>query len=202
MTVTDRSAANVPAVPAAVGPLHGVRVLDLSSVIMGPYGTQILGDLGADVICVESAIGDTNRAMGPGPEPTLSGVSLNILRNKRNICLDLKLADARAAFLRIAATCDVLVTNLRPGPLGRLGLDYETVRGVRPDIVFCQAHGWPSGSSDAEKPAYDDIVQAATGIADAFARQNGTPFIAPTLVADKVSGMNSYNDTKCKVFKA
>ena len=130
-----------------------------------------------------------HRVMGPGPEPTFSGISLNLLRNKRNICLDLKHPDARAAFLRIAATCDVLVTNLRPGPLGRLGLDYEAVRAVRPDIIFCQAHGWPSGSPDAEKPAYDDIVQAATGIADAFTRQSGAPFTAPTLVADKVSGI-------------
>jgi crotonobetainyl-CoA:carnitine CoA-transferase CaiB-like acyl-CoA transferase len=176
-------------IPPATGPLAGVRVLDLSSVIMGPYATQILGDLGADVICVEDAKGDTNRIMGPGPVPGMSGVSLNLLRNKRNVCLDLKHADGRAAFLRVAATCDVLLTNLRPGPLGRLGLTYDAIRAVRPDIVMCQAHGWPSGSPDADKPAYDDVIQGSSGIAHAFELQTGTPALAPTLVADKVSGL-------------
>ena len=128
------------------GPLHGVRILDLTSVVMGPYATQILGDLGADVICVEDAGGDTNRIMGPGPERGLSGVALNLLRNKRNVCLNLKHPAGRDAFLRIAATCDVFVTNLRPAPLARLGLDYAAVSAVKPDIVMCQAHGWPSAS--------------------------------------------------------
>lgn len=171
------------------GPLDGVRVLDLSSVVMGPYATQILGDLGADVICVEDEAGDTNRYMGVGPGPTMSGVALNLLRNKRNVCLDLKAPGGREAFLRIAATCDVVITNLRPGPLGRLRLTYDDVRQVRPDVVFCQAHGWPSGTDSAELPAYDDIIQTATGVADAFGIQNGRPTIAPTLIADKVSGL-------------
>jgi crotonobetainyl-CoA:carnitine CoA-transferase CaiB-like acyl-CoA transferase len=175
--------------PVAHGPLAGVRVLDMSSVIMGPYATQILGDLGADVICVEDAKGDTNRIMGPGPAPGMSGVSLNLLRNKRNISLDLKQPAGRATLLRLAATCDVLITNLRPGPLARLGLTYDDVRAARPDIVMCQAQGWPSDSDDAEKPAYDDVIQASCGIADAFALQTGTPALAPTLVADKVSGL-------------
>jgi len=175
-------------VPAR-GALDGVRVLDLSAVVMGPLATQILGDLGADVICIEDAGGDTNRIMGPGPEPGMSGVSLNLLRNKRNVCLDLKHPDGRAALLRIAATCDVLVTNLRPGPLARLGLTYDAVREVRPDIVMCQAHGWPSDGPHADRPAYDDVVQAASGVADSFALQSGRPALAPTLVADKVSGL-------------
>jgi crotonobetainyl-CoA:carnitine CoA-transferase CaiB-like acyl-CoA transferase len=166
-----------------------VRVLDLSSVIMGPYATQILGDLGADVICVEDAKGDTNRIMGARPVPGMSGVSLNLLRNKRNVCLDLKHPDGRAALLRIAATCDVLITNLRPGPLGRLRLGYDAVREVRPDIVMCQAQGWPSDGPDADKPAYDDVIQASCGIAHAFELQQGVPALAPTLVADKVAGL-------------
>ncbi len=173
----------------ALGPLAGVRVLDLSSVIMGPFATQILGDLGADVICVEEAHGDTNRIMGPGPEPGMSGVSLNLLRNKRNVCLDLKDPAGRDAFLRIAATCDVLVTNLRPGPLARLGLGYDVVRGARPDIVMCQAHGWPSDGPYANRPAYDDVIQASAGISDTFVLQSGAPALVPTLVADKVAGL-------------
>ena len=175
--------------PVALGPLAGVRVLDFSSVVMGPYATQILGDLGADVIALEEASGDTNRIMGPGPGRGMSGISLNLLRNKRNVCLDLKSEAGRDAFLRIAATCDVVVTNLRPAPLARLRLDYAAIREVRADIVMCQAHGWPSDGVDANKPAYDDVIQASAGIADAFERQSGTPALAPTLVADKVAGL-------------
>ena len=175
--------------PVAVGPLAGVRVLDFSSGVMGPYATQILGDLGADVIAIEEASGDTNRVMGPGPGRGMSGISLNLLRNKRNVCLDLKSVAGRDAFLRIAATCDVVVTNLRPAPLARLRLDYAAIREVRADIVMCQAHGWPSDGVDANKPAYDDVIQASAGIADAFERQSGTPALAPTLVADKVAGL-------------
>lgn len=171
------------------GPLQGIRVLDLTSVVMGPYATQILGDLGADVICVEDAKGDTNRIMGAGPEPGLSGVSLNLLRNKRNVCLDLKQPGGRAAFLRIAATCDVVITNLRPAPLRRLGLAYDDIRVVRPDVVMCQAHGWPSDSEAGDSPAYDDVIQAASGIAHTFELQSGRPALAPTLIADKVSGL-------------
>jgi crotonobetainyl-CoA:carnitine CoA-transferase CaiB-like acyl-CoA transferase len=171
------------------GPLAGVRVLDMSSVVMGPFATQIFGDLGADVVCVEDDKGDTNRVMGHGPEPGMSGVSLNLLRNKRNVCLDLKHPDGREAFMRLAATADVVVTNLRPGPLQRLRLTYHDLVAVRPDVIMCQAHGWPSSSDAADLPAYDDIIQSSSGIADAFTLQSGSPQLAPTLVADKVAGM-------------
>ncbi len=171
------------------GPLSGIRVLDLTSVIMGPLATQTLGDLGADVITVESERGETNRVMGPGPHPQLSGVSLNLLRNKRNIGLDLRQEQGRQAFLRLAARSDVVVTNLRPGPLARLRLTYDDVRTVRPDIVFCQAHGFPSEHERADDPAYDDVVQAASGIPDLFVRSDGEPALVPTLVADKVCGL-------------
>ena len=170
------------------GPLEGIRVLDLSSVVMGPFATQQLGDLGADVITIEDRTGDTNRSMGPGPAPGLSGVALNLMRNKRSVGLDLKAEAGREAFLRLAATSDVVVTNLRPGPLGRLRLTYEDVAAVRPDIVFCQAHGYPSDSDAANAPAYDDIIQSASGVGELFERQGHQPNLLPTLVADKVSG--------------
>jgi crotonobetainyl-CoA:carnitine CoA-transferase CaiB-like acyl-CoA transferase len=173
----------------ATGPLQGVVVLDLTSVIMGPFSTQVLGDLGADVITIEDHTGDTNRSMGPGPQPGMSGVSLNLLRNKRSIGLDLKAPEGRTAFLRLAERADVVVTNLRPGPLGRLRLTYDDVRVVRNDIVFCQAHGFPSDSPDAERPAYDDIIQSASGIGALFERQGHQPSLLPTLVADKVAGL-------------
>ena len=166
-----------------------MRVLDLTSVLMGPLGTQILADWGAEVITVESATGDTNRFMGPGPVRGLSDISLNLLRNKRNVALDLKHPEGRRAFLAIAATVDVMVTNLRPGPLGRLGLDYEKVAAVRPEIVYCQAAGFASDGPRADEPAYDDIIQAAAGVPDLFERAGLEPRLVPTLLADKVCGL-------------
>ncbi len=173
----------------ASGPLAGVRVLDLTSVIMGPYATQLLGDLGADVIAVEPAGGDAIRAMGPGPHRQLSGVALNALRNKRNVALDFKHPDGHRALLDIAATCDVFITNLRPGTLSRAGLAYPDVVAVRPDVVYCEAHGYPTGGPRQDDPAYDDVIQAESGIADAAARYTGQPMLAPTLLADKVCGL-------------
>src|ERR1700722_18861137 len=128
------------------GPLSGVRVLDLTAVVMGPLATQILGDLGADVITVENRDGDINRTMTRGPVRGLSGVSLNLLRNKRNVALDLAHPAGREALLRIAAGCDVFVTNLRPASLDRLGLSYADIAAIRPDVVYCQANGFPSDS--------------------------------------------------------
>ena len=166
-----------------------MRVLDLTSVIMGPYATQLLGDLGADVVSIEGRAGDTNRSMGPGPVPGLSGTSMNLMRNKRSLGLDLKHEAGRAACLRLVGTSDVMITNLRPGPLSRLGLAYDDVRAVRPDLVFCQAHGYPADHPKAEAPAYDDIIQSASAVGELFARQGHRPALLPTLVADKVCGL-------------
>jgi crotonobetainyl-CoA:carnitine CoA-transferase CaiB-like acyl-CoA transferase len=174
---------------ASGGPLDGIRVLDLSSVVMGPLATQILGDLGADVITVETRDGDINRIMGSGPCPGLSGVSLNLLRNKRNISLDIAHPDGRAALLRVAAGCDVFITNLRPGSVGRLRLRYPDIAAIRPDVIYCQAHGFPSDSPQADAPAFDDIIQAACGVPDVLRRASGRPGLMPTLLADKVSGL-------------
>ena len=171
------------------GPLDGVRVLDMSSVIMGPLATQILGDLGADVITVEDPRGTLSRVMTAGPVPQLSGIALNLLRNKRSVVLDLKSTGGHRQLLDIASTADVLVTNLRPATLGRLGLTYDEVVEVRPDIVYCQAQGYPSDSPAADAPAYDDVIQAGSGMPDAFRRQGGVPVLVPSLVADKVSGL-------------
>lgn len=156
---------------------------------MGPYATQILGDLGAEVITVEPPRGDNNRSMGPGPLPQLSGVALNLLRNKRNVAIDFKEPAGREALLDIASGCDVFVTNLRPGPLARSGVAYADVAARRPDIVYCQAHGYPSDGSRADEPAYDDVVQTETGIADAMSRITGRPMISATIMADKVCGL-------------
>lgn len=171
------------------GPLAGIRVLDLTSVVMGPLCTQILGDLGADVIVVERPSGETNRFMGAGPHRALSGVALNLMRNKRSVSLDLKSGTGAASLRRLVSTCDVVVTNMLPGPLARLGLAYDDVAALRPDIVYAQAQGFPLDSERADDPAYDDIVQSASGVADAVARVTGEPGLVPMLVADKVCGL-------------
>jgi len=175
--------------PPPTGPLEGVRVVDVTSIVMGPLATQIFGDLGADVITVEDPRGTLSRVMTAGPHPQLSGVALNLLRNKRNVVLDLKTAGGHGALMRLVATADVLVTNLRPGTLDRLGLGYAEVASVRPDIVYCQAQGYPTDSDRADAPAYDDVIQAATGLPDTFRRMGGDPAFVPSLVADKVSGL-------------
>ena len=176
-----------------MGALDGFRILDLTSVIMGPLSTQILGDFGADVITVEPPEGGGNRGMGPGPHAELSGIALNLLRNKRSVCLDLKKAEGRRAALEIARTCDAMVTNLRPSPLRRLGLSYDDVITARPDIVFCQVHGFPSESPRADDPAYDDIIQTESGLADASRRAGRSPELAPTILADKICGLAIVN---------
>ncbi len=165
-------------------------MLDLTSVVMGPFATQILGDLGADVIVIEGGKLDTNRVMGPGPHPELSGVSLNLMRNKRSVRLDYKTDDGRDALLRVAATCDVVVTNLRVGTLTRAGLTYDDIVAVRPDVVYCEAHGYATGSPRQEDPAYDDVIQAATGVADANLLQTGRPALVPTIFTDKLCGLS------------
>jgi crotonobetainyl-CoA:carnitine CoA-transferase CaiB-like acyl-CoA transferase len=171
------------------GPLNGVRVLDLTAVVMGPLATQILGDLGADVITVENRHGDINRTMTRGLARGLSGVSLNLLRNKRNIMLDVAHPAGRQALLRIAATCDVFVTNLRPASLERLRLGYSDIGAVRPDVIYCQANGFPSDSELANEPAFDDIIQTASGVPDLLRLAGHAPALIPTLLADKVSGL-------------
>ena len=170
-------------------PLEGVRVLDLSRVIMGPLATQILADQGADVIMVEDKGGDTSRVIGPGPHPELSGVALNLLRNKRSIELDLKSKEGRSTAHRLVKTCDVVVTTMRPSALTRLALDYETVRAIRPDIIYCQAQGFPLAGPSSDDPAYDDIIQILSGASELMERSTGQPGLLPTIFADKVCGL-------------
>jgi crotonobetainyl-CoA:carnitine CoA-transferase CaiB-like acyl-CoA transferase len=171
------------------GPLSGVRILDLTRVVMGPLATQILADQGADVIIVEAEGGDTNRVMGPGPHPELSGIALNLLRNKRSVALNLKSDAGMSAIRELIEDCDVVVATMRPLALERLGLDYASVAAIRPDVIYCQAQGFPLGSARADEPAYDDIIQAASGISDMMERVWGSPALLPTIFADKVCGV-------------
>jgi len=185
----DRWQAGAVTSEHAPGPLDGVRVLDLTTVVMGPYATQILGDLGADVIKVETAEGDSSRGMGGGPHPELSGTALNLHRNKRSISLDLKGDGGKAVFLDLLDTSDVLVTNLRPEPIGRLGLAYGDVAPARPRLIYCQAHGFRSDTGATHRPAYDDIIQALTGFPRLNTTALGITFFVPSTIGDKIAAL-------------
>lgn len=191
---SDASTAGDPA-PASdassgVGPLHGVRVVDLTSIVMGPLATRMLGDLGADVIRVESPVGDIIRHYEPARSDAMSAFAINLNRNKRSVVLDLKTPGGRNALGDLIASSDVFVSTMRRGALERLGLDPKSVRAMRPDIVYCVANGWGSGGPNADHAAYDDVIQAASGFADMFALVGDEPRLVPSIIADKVCGLH------------
>src|SRR5215207_3133368 len=171
------------------GPLAGIKVVELATVIMGPFGSQLLGDLGAEIVKVETGVGDGSRMMGGGPHPELSGIALNLHRNKRSIGVDLKAPRGREVLLALLARSDVLITNLRPGPLRRLGLDFDAVHELAPRLVYCQAQGFRTTSDEADLPAYDDIIQALTGFPQLNEMGFGATHFVPSTVADKIAGM-------------
>ena len=172
----------------AAGPLQGVRIIDLTTVVLGPYATRILADMGADVIKVETFGGDQIRHYLPTRNPGMSGFFINLNRNKRSIALDLKKPDGLAALKKLLATADAFMHNLRPQAAARLGPDYPGVRALNANIVYCAATGFGSTGPYAGKAAYDDAIQAGSGMAALNARVTGTPAYAPTLVCDKVTG--------------
>jgi crotonobetainyl-CoA:carnitine CoA-transferase CaiB-like acyl-CoA transferase len=165
-------------------PLDGVRVIDLTSVIMGPFATRILADMGADVIKIEPPEGDMMRGGGS----RVSGPMLNLYRNKRSVVLDLKRDEARRALEALIATADVFVHNLRPRVMERLGFTYDAVRAHNADIIYCSAFGFGSDGPYAEKPAYDDLIQAASGFASTARPLIGEPAYAPAIICDKLAG--------------
>ena len=158
------------------GPLDGIRVIDVTTVLLGPYGTQILGDMGADVIKVEAPpTGDIARNMGTVRRPGMGGIFLNANRNKRSVALDLKHDSAKEVLRRLVATADVFVHNMRPQAIERLGFDYPAVSAIKPDIVYVGAYGFGQAGPYRAKPAYDDAIQAASGLASLFAMRDETP---------------------------
>lgn len=170
-------------------PLSGVRVIDLTSVIMGPFATHILADLGADVIKVESPDGDSLRAYMPQRNTNMSGSFLNLNRNKRSVCLNLKSDKGRSAMDRLLSDADVFIHNLRPGTISRLGYKYERVRQLNRNIIYCATQGFASDGPYADKPAYDDIIQAGSGLAALYLESHGTaPAYVPTVMCDKLTG--------------
>lgn len=171
------------------GPLSGIRVLDLTTVIMGPYCTQLMGDMGAEVIKVESPDGDTTRHTGPARHPGMAALFLNVNRNKRSIVLDLKKPPGRSALLRLAQTCDVFIYSMRPRTIAKLGLTYEEVRAVNESIIYCATFGFGQDGPYRHKPAYDDMIQGLSGFAALQGRAEGEPQYIKSVIADKTTGM-------------
>jgi crotonobetainyl-CoA:carnitine CoA-transferase CaiB-like acyl-CoA transferase len=170
--------------------LKGLRILDLTAVILGPYATQILGDLGAEVIKVEPPEGDSMRPVAPVAAPGLSAIFSNFNRNKRSVALDLKSEAGKAALRKLLPTADVFVHNMRQEAMDKLSFTFKAVREVNPRIIYAAAIGYGRHGRYAGKPAYDDVIQAASGFAGLFQMRDGAPLYAPTIAADKVSGLH------------
>jgi crotonobetainyl-CoA:carnitine CoA-transferase CaiB-like acyl-CoA transferase len=173
----------------ATGPLRGVRVMDLTTVVMGPSATQMLGDLGADVVKIESGAGDSMRWIGPWRHAGMGPLFLQANRNKRSVVLDLKTPAGKAHAMALSARADVVVSNVRPQGLQRLGLDYQSVSAANPRIIYCAAVGYGAGGPDSGKAVYDDLMQAASGIAGLFGKVDGAPRYAPVNLCDRVVGL-------------
>ena len=172
------------------GALDGYRIIDITSILLGPYGTQLLGDAGADVIKVEAPPkGDSTRYLGQAHSPGMGGPFLNMNRNKRSIALDLKQDSAREALVKLIETADVLVHNMRPQAMDRLGFSYDAVRAIKPDIIYCGCYGFSQQGRYKDKPAYDDLIQACSGLAGLFEAVEGEPKFAPTVMVDKLTGL-------------
>jgi crotonobetainyl-CoA:carnitine CoA-transferase CaiB-like acyl-CoA transferase len=174
----------------AGGPLEGVRILDLTSVVVGPLCTQILADHGAEVVKVESKAGDLVRVLnGKSITPGMGAKFLHLNRNKRSIVLDLKHAAGREALTRLIKRSDVMIWNNRPQSMARMKLSYDDVRAVNPKIIYCGMYGFGQGGRYRNKPAYDTIIQGSGGMAALHHRATGEPRFVPMVVADKVVGM-------------
>jgi crotonobetainyl-CoA:carnitine CoA-transferase CaiB-like acyl-CoA transferase len=193
------------------GPLAGVRILDMTSVVFGSYATQILGDMGADVIKIEAPAppgqvpGDSQRKTGPTPaggSPELGPIFMTINRNKRSVLLDLRDPKGLETLKRLIATADVLAASVRYDALCRLGLSYEEVSAIRPDIIYAHAAGYGSDGPYAGEPAYDDLIQACSGMGDLLHRVDGStrPSYFPSLIADKVAGLFMANAVSGALF--
>ena len=172
-------------------PLDGIRVLEIASMIFGPLAGQYLGDMGADVIKLEPPEGDLTRSIGPRRSPLMGAFFLTSNRSKRSIVVDLKQPEGQEILLKLAGQTDVLLHSLRTPAANRLGLDYAKLSKDNPGLIYCHVTGYGDDGLYAGRPAYDDIIQAASGLADLQTVIAGQPRFVPTIIADKISGVHA-----------
>ena len=188
------------AATAQAGPLAGVRVIDLTSVVFGPYATQIMADMGAEVIKVEPPAGDNTRFISAGPAPGMGGVYVNVNRGKKSVMLDLRAEDGKEALRRLIATADVFIHSMRGSAIAKLGFDYAAVSAINPRIVYTNCYGYSRRGPEADQPAYDDTIQAECGLTHVQSLMNGEPGYVATIMADKVAGLHALYATMMALF--
>lgn len=170
--------------------LQGLRVLDLTAIVLGPYATQIIGDFGAEVIKIEPPSGDLFRSVRPGRSPDMGAGYLNLNKNKKSVIIDLKSEEGKADFYKLVETADVVVHNMRPAAAEKLKIDFKTLKALKPDLIYCTAAGYGQEGRNRNEPAYDDIIQASSGIAHLNANEKKEPRFLPTIICDKVGGLH------------
>jgi crotonobetainyl-CoA:carnitine CoA-transferase CaiB-like acyl-CoA transferase len=182
------------------GPLSGVRIIDLTSIVFGPYATQIMADMGADVIKVEPPAGDDARYISVGPAHGLAGVFVNVNRGKRSIVLDLRVEADKATLRDLIARADVFIHSMRAKAIAKLGFDYAAVAAINPNIVYTNCYGYGRDGPERDQPAYDDTIQGECGLAAVQEMLTGEASYVGTIVADKVAGLTALYATTMALF--
>jgi crotonobetainyl-CoA:carnitine CoA-transferase CaiB-like acyl-CoA transferase len=183
------------------GPLSGIKIIDFSSVLMGPYATQIMGDHGADVIKIETLDGDNMRWVGPCHHPGMGPLFLAVNRNKRSVAVNLKTDKGKEFLHKLLITADVLIHNLRPASMERLGFSYEKISRLNPGIIYCGVYGYGEDGPYAGRPAYDDLIQGACAIPSLVAKSSGQePRYVPLTIADRTVGLNAVFSVSMALF--
>lgn len=182
------------------GPLSGIRVVDLTSMVFGPYATQIMADMGADIIKIEQPAGDDMRYANAGLSPDLGGIYVNCNRGKRSVVLNLRDEADKAVLRALIADADIFIHSMRGKAIARLGFDYAAVSAIKPDIVYTNCYGYSRRGPYADKPAYDDTIQAECGIPYVQGLMNGEPGFVATIMADKVAGLTALYATMMALF--
>ena len=185
---------------ASQGPLAGVRVVDLTAMVMGPYCTQIMADMGADVIKVEPPEGDNTRYISVGPAPGMSGVYMNVNRGKRAVVLDLRTEDGKTALRALIRTADVFIHSMRSKAVAKLGFGYDDVAAMNPSIVYTNCYGYGRRGPNRDLPAYDDTIQAECGLPAVQEQLTGEANYVGTIIADKVAGLTALYATMMALF--
>ena len=182
------------------GPLAGVRVIDLTAMVMGPYCTQMMADMGADVIKIEAPGGDSTRHISVGPAPGMSGVFVNVNRGKRSVVLDLQTDSGKASLRRLIEKADVFIHSMRAKAIARLGFTYADVAAIAPAIIYTNCYGYGRRGPDRDLTAYDDTIQAACGLPGVQQMLTGEANYVGTIMADKIAGMTALYATTLALF--